>query len=66
MYKEVFIMAENAKTSRLVAEFNTLDDNDKDLVIEMSEFLVENHGNTAATTTATANEKTDEEIRDGR
>jgi hypothetical protein len=66
MYKEVFIMAENAKTSRLVAEFNTLDDNDKDLVIEMSELLVENHGNTAATTTATANEKTDEEIRDGR
>jgi hypothetical protein len=47
----------------LVAEFNTLDDNDKDLVIEMSELLVENYGNT---TTATANEKTDEEIRDGR
>jgi hypothetical protein len=54
-------MAENAKTSRLVAEFNTLDDTDKDLVIKMSEFLIENHGNTAA---ATAAEKNDAENRD--
>jgi hypothetical protein len=35
------MMIENAKTSKLLAMFNTLQEADKDLVIEMSESLVQ-------------------------
>ena len=35
-------MAENAKNSKLTALFNALNENDKDIVISMTESLVEN------------------------
>ena len=41
MNKNSRVMPENVKNSRLLALFNTLEERDKDIVISMSEFLVE-------------------------
>jgi len=41
MYKDTFVMAKNVKNSRLLALFSTLEERDKDIVISMSESLVE-------------------------
>jgi hypothetical protein len=43
MYKDMRVMAENAKNLRLLALFSALEENDKDIVISMSEFLVERY-----------------------
>jgi len=41
MYKDMCVMAESVKKSRLLALFSTLEERDKDIVISMSESLVE-------------------------
>jgi hypothetical protein len=41
MYKNTCVLAENVKNSRLLALFSTLEERDKDIVISMSESLVE-------------------------
>jgi len=41
MYKNTRVMAENEKNSKLLALFNTLEERDKDIVISMSESLIE-------------------------
>jgi hypothetical protein len=40
MYKNMCVMVENVKNSKLLALFNTLEERDKDIVISMSESLV--------------------------
>ena len=41
MCKEMCVIAEDVKNSKLLALFNTLEESDKDVVIKMSELLVE-------------------------
>jgi len=58
--KECNILQENAKTSRMLAFFNTLEENDKDIVIAMMESLVErskDNNTTDMTTTPVAAEQ---------
>jgi hypothetical protein len=57
-------MAENAKVSKLVSIFNTLSDDEKDIVITMGESLKEKTGNekNKAETSCALYEETNEEI----
>jgi len=41
MHKETWIIVENVKISKLLALFDTLEESDKDIVILMSELLLE-------------------------
>jgi len=41
MYKNTFVPSENVKNSKLLALFSALEERDKDIVISMSESLVE-------------------------
>jgi len=45
MYKDTCVSAENVKNSKLLALFSTLEEKDKDIVISMSESLVERYKN---------------------
>jgi len=41
MYKETYVINENARNSKLLALFGTLEEREKDLVINFAESLVE-------------------------
>ena len=41
MCKEMCVISEEVKNSKLLALFNTLEESDKDIVIRMSELLME-------------------------
>jgi hypothetical protein len=45
MYDNVCVLVENVRNSKLLALFNTLEERDKDLVINFAESLVERYKN---------------------
>jgi hypothetical protein len=48
MYDNVCVLVENVRNSKLLALFNTLEERDKDLVINFAESLVERYKNNMA------------------
>jgi hypothetical protein len=58
-------MVENAKMSKLLAIFNTLNDDDQDLVLEMSESLVKRREIDSAKSTAIAKKTTTDNQNQG-
>jgi len=45
MCSNVYVLVENAENSRLLTLFNTLEERDKDIVLTMTESLVEEYKN---------------------